>query len=98
MEASEEGAAPECLAKIWVRGRVQGVGFRYSTLKTANSLHLKGYVKNMPDDIVFIAAQGNAGDVETLIEWCRTGPPHAMVESEEYTIHPSEGFTSFQVR
>lgn len=98
MESSEDEAAPECLAKIWVRGRVQGVGFRYSTLKTAESLHLKGYVKNLADNSVFIVAQGKAEDVETLIEWCRAGPPRSAVESVEHTIHPTEGFINFRIQ
>jgi acylphosphatase len=93
-----EGKASECLAKIWVRGRVQGVGFRYSTLRTASSLHLKGYVKNLPDDTVFIEAQGKPDDVGTLIEWCKIGPPRASVESVEFTFHPAGMFTNFQIR
>lgn len=83
---------------ITVTGRVQGVGFRYSTLKMARALNLKGYVKNMTDGSVFIVAQGTPDAVGKLIGWCRSGPPRAIVESVEHSAHPAVGYDNFQVR
>ena len=41
-----------------IKGRVQGVGYRYSAKIEAESLSIKGSVKNMPDGRVFVTAQG----------------------------------------
>ena len=88
----------DCRAIIRISGRVQGVGYRYSTLLMARTLKLTGYVKNQPDESVYIEAQGQSDSVRNLIEWCRTGPPRAIVESVEYTIHPTLDYRIFQVR
>lgn len=87
---------PKC-AVIKVTGRVQGVGFRYSTLVTARNLQLTGYVKNLPDESVYIVAQGNPDAVNSLVEWCRTGPPRAIVESVEISACPLHDFSNFRI-
>ncbi|MCB0417912.1 MAG: acylphosphatase [Bdellovibrionaceae bacterium] len=66
-----------------VCGRVQGVGFRYSTLERANSLALVGWVKNTPDGCVEVLAEGPGAALEALIAWCGSGPPLAKVSSVE---------------
>jgi acylphosphatase len=88
---------PDCRAEITVTGRVQGVGFRYSTLQVAKSLNLTGFVKNLPDDSVYIQAQGSRGSVMNLIEWCKKGPSMAMVHSVHYQFLPLGVFRSFQI-
>jgi acylphosphatase len=88
----------DCRAIIKVNGRVQGVGYRYSTLQIARKLELTGYVKNLPDDGVYIEAQGNTASVRDLIEWCKTGPPSAIVESVDYSFRPVKDFRNFQIR
>jgi acylphosphatase len=87
-----------CRAKIKVIGQVQGVGYRFSTLRMATSLRLTGYVKNLPDDSVCIEAQGAPDSVRDLIEWCKTGPRGAFVESVEYSWLPVTDFNNFQIR
>ncbi|MFA6126851.1 MAG: acylphosphatase [Bacteroidales bacterium] len=85
-------------AEIAVRGRVQGVGYRYATLKMARSLGLNGYVKNKPDGSVFIEAQGSLDHVRMLVEWCKSGPDHAVVESVDFAILPLRELDKFQIR
>ena len=89
---------PDCRAIIKVGGRVQGVGYRYATLQMARILGLKGYVKNLPDDSVYIEVQGRPESVRNLIEWCKTGPRNAVVESFEYSFHPAMDLGNFQIR
>lgn len=55
----------------WVYGRVQGVGFRYSTQHEAQRLGLTGYAKNMDDGSVEVVACGDAAQVEKLIKWLK---------------------------
>ncbi len=64
---------------IIVQGRVQGVGFRYSTRAKAESLNIKGFVKNMPDGSVHIEATGDADSMQSFVSWCHEGPPLARV-------------------
>ncbi len=66
-------------ARVIVRGRVQGVFFRYSTQEMANRLHLFGWVKNRWDGAVEAVFEGERGRVEEMIEWCHAGPPGAHV-------------------
>ncbi|MDF0534271.1 acylphosphatase [Shewanella yunxiaonensis] len=66
---------------ITIRGKVQGVGFRYSALQKANALGVTGYVSNMDDGSVQILAQGAFPAVDQLIAWCETGPANAKVDN-----------------
>jgi acylphosphatase len=52
----------------FVRGHVQGVGFRWWTRSQALALGLSGYAKNLPDGRVEVQAQGPRGQVEKLLE------------------------------
>lgn len=61
--------------KIIVKGKVQGVSYRYYTKKKAEQLNIKGYVKNLDNGDVEIVAQGE--NIERLKEWCKEGPPLA---------------------
>lgn len=67
-------------AKIYVSGLVQGVFFRAYTRSRARALGLKGWVRNLDDGRVEIFAEGEEGALKKLIEWCKVGPPHAIVE------------------
>ena len=65
---------------ILVKGHVQGVAYRYSTLSKAKALELSGFVKNQTDGSVYIEASGNAQAVHSLELWCNKGPSRARVE------------------
>jgi len=62
-----------------VRGRVQGVGFRYHTQQRATALGLVGYVRNQADGTVELQAQGPATTLADLLQWLHHGPPAATV-------------------
>ena len=57
----------------WVYGRVQGVGFRYTTQYEAKKLGLAGYAKNLDDGSVEVVACGEEGQVEKLMQWLKSG-------------------------
>lgn len=63
-----------------VLGHVQGVGFRWSCLRLAESLGLVGEVRNTRDGAVEVLAQGPADDVARLIVWLYQGPRWSEVE------------------
>jgi acylphosphatase len=67
--------------KIIISGHVQGVMFRYYTKKTAISLGLKGYAKNLIDGNVKVIAEGDEEAIKKLIEFCKKGPEGADVSN-----------------
>ncbi len=54
--------------RVQYSGRVQGVGFRYTTLEIARGLDVSGFVRNLPDGTVELEAQGAPAEVERLLE------------------------------
>ena len=68
---------------IIVTGRVQGVGFRYFTVRCANDLGISGWVRNLPDGSVETAIQGRGENIEEMIKRLRQGPGAANVSSLE---------------
>lgn len=67
---------------------VQGVGFRYSLRKAAQSLGLDGWVRNNADGSVTALAQGRKDKVLDLVAWSRKGPPMSVVTSVDITEKP----------
>jgi len=63
-----------------VRGRVQGVGYRYFVIARAMRLGLTGWVANEQDGSVRVVAEGPRADLDALLEELREGPPSALVE------------------
>ncbi|HAU5067132.1 TPA: acylphosphatase [Citrobacter amalonaticus] len=84
----------------WVYGRVQGVGFRYTTQQEARRLSLTGYARNRDDGSVEVVASGEAEQVDKLLKWLKEGGPRSArvdrVLSEPH--RPREAFTSFSIR
>ncbi len=65
---------------VTVRGRVQGVGFRWATAERARSRGVAGWVRNQPDGTVGAAFEGAPGAVDALVAWMRRGPSGARVD------------------
>ena len=63
-----------------IRGRVQGVGFRWYVVDAARELRLAGWVKNRPDGNVELAAAGGSDALARLEAAVSAGPPGARVE------------------
>ncbi len=75
--------------RVRVSGRVQGVGFRASTVSRASQFpELLGYVKNLADGRVEAVFAGNELEVDAMVEWCRRGPPSANVAAIEIIEEP----------
>jgi acylphosphatase len=74
-----------------VYGRVQGVGFRYSTIMQGRKFTLTGYAKNMDDGSVEVVAEGNEERLKKLLAWLKKGPPLSRVDRVEYHLIPYTG-------
>lgn len=65
--------------RIIVRGRVQGVGFRWFVREHARTLRLSGWVRNLPDGMVELEVEGSAEKVAELLGHVAEGPDGAVV-------------------
>lgn len=82
-----------------VRGRVQGVGFRYSVLSEAKRIGVAGFVENRPDGAVYVEAEGSPEQLDRLEAFLREGPPAARVEAfDSERSAASGGFGGFSWR
>ncbi|MCX8030796.1 MAG: acylphosphatase [Thermodesulfovibrionales bacterium] len=86
-------------AHLIIEGKVQGVFFRAFTKEVADSLGLKGWVRNLPNRKVEAVFEGNKEDIETAISRCYIGPPMSMVINIDIRWEDKvEGFSDFRIR
>ena len=84
--------------RIRVTGKVQNVGFRFYTARTALEFNISGFVKNQTDGSVYIEAEGEADAMESFLHWCRQGPQWARVEKFDIQEQPVMGYEGFKVQ
>lgn len=86
--------------EIIVSGKVQGVGFRMSTLQKARQIGVNGYVRNLTNGDVKIVAFGETEKVDTLKKWAEFGPPSSVVNNLEVNVIADDGeqFEGFEIR
>jgi acylphosphatase len=82
---------------ITVSGRVQGVGFRFACRNMANSLGIKGYVKNLYDGDVYIEAEGTEVQLKHFIDWCYSGPGYANVTNILISDSDVKNYSYFEI-
>lgn len=83
---------------VYISGRVQGVFFRASTQEKAQALNLVGWVRNLPDGKVETVFEGSEKNVDAMLEWCKKGPPYAVVKDvQSYEEPPMGKFREFQI-
>jgi acylphosphatase len=77
---------------------VQGVFFRDTTRRQAESAGLAGWIANRADGAVEAVFEGDPAAVDQLVEFCRRGPGRAEVTSVEVAEEEPEGLSGFEVR
>ncbi len=86
-------------AHVLISGYVQGIFFRETTKRRAEELNVKGWVRNRHDGMVEAVFEGEEADVKTLVEFCKRGPPHAVVTNTELTWETYlNEFDDFEIR
>ena len=81
-----------------VRGRVQGVGFRWFVEREAHILGIAGWVRNNADGSVEVLAQGSRDQLLALRSRLREGPRAARVDAvEESAVRTADGITAFRI-
>lgn len=83
-----------------ISGRVQGVGFRYFTYRSAKELGIKGWVQNLQDGTVETVLAGSHESIEKMMEKLEQGPPSARVQNIEEVDGQinTDNFNDFSIR
>jgi len=81
-----------------VHGRVQGVFFRDTARRHADSRGVSGWISNRPDGTVEAVFEGESDAVESMLRFCREGPRGATVERVDVTEEEPEGLSGFAIR
>jgi acylphosphatase len=96
---SAKGQSTTHARRFLVRGRVQGVGFRWFVEREAFILQIAGWVRNNPDGTVEILAQGTRDHLAGLHSRLREGPRAARVDEVEISeAQPVAGLASFLIQ
>jgi acylphosphatase len=89
---------PITARRFIVRGRVQGVGFRWFVEREAHLLGIAGWVRNNHDGSVEVLAQGTRDQLSGLHARLREGPRAARVDGVEVSdAQPQAGLSSFRI-
>jgi acylphosphatase len=81
-----------------VRGRVQGVGFRWFVEREAHTLGVAGWVRNRADGTVEVLAMGSKEQLSNLHARLRQGPRAARVDEVDVSeAQPVEGLKTFRI-
>ena len=84
--------------RVTVHGQVQGVFFRDSLRRRAQSHDVAGWASNRSDGAVEAVFEGKPEDVEQLVRFAESGPRHAEVDSVDVNDEESEGLSGFDIR
>ena len=83
--------------RLYVFGVVQGVFFRNFVKENADKLNLKGYVRNKKDGSVEIWVEGDSKNVNEMIELCKKGPKHAIVNRLDIIEEKPQDMKNFRI-
>ncbi|PBQ34744.1 acylphosphatase [Sphingobacteriaceae bacterium] len=84
--------------KIVVKGKVQGVGYRYNAQAAAHKFDLTGFVRNQFDESVLIHVEGEEEGIHKFIEWCNVGPRLADVTEVDSEEQELKGYQTFEIK
>lgn len=84
-------------AHVFINGRVQGVFFRDFVRQNANTLSVKGWVRNLPDKRVEAVFLGDDQNVKKLIDLCWHGSESSRVDDVAVSWEEPQCFDSFQI-
>lgn len=84
--------------KYYIKGLVQGVGFRFFVQRSAAKHQVVGYVRNLRDGRVESYAEGDEQSIKSFHEDLLTGPAYSRVdEVEEIVAEPVGAYSSFRI-
>jgi acylphosphatase len=85
--------------QIFYKGRVQGVGFRYSVKQIAMGYDVAGWIRNLPDGRVELQVKGETDEVNDFLEAIRTSHLASHITNEEpHALPDIPGVRGFEIR
>ena len=84
--------------EITISGIVQGVGFRYSCLRIARSMGIRGFVKNSDNGDVYIEAEGEEYQLQLFLKWCWEGSSHARITNVSHQNGKPKHYKVFEIK
>jgi len=90
--------AKKARARVVIFGKVQGVCFRMETKQAAEQFGVSGWVMNKSNGTVEAVFEGNKDMVDSIINWCRKGPPFSVVNNVDVVWQDYKGeFVRFEI-
>jgi acylphosphatase len=83
--------------RLYIEGVVQGVFFRNFVKENADEKNVKGFIRNLTDGRIEIFLEGDANDVNAMIEVCKEGPKHSQIKKVEEKPETFQSFKEFKV-
>jgi acylphosphatase len=83
--------------RLYITGTVQGVFFRGFVKENAERYNVKGFIRNLEDGRIEIFLEGNANDVNKMMELCKKGPKHSMIRNVELKPERFQDMKGFKV-
>lgn len=84
--------------EAWFSGKVQGVGFRYETLKIARGYEVTGFVENLADGRVHLLAQGNRSEAGAFLAAVEESLSDFIRDMERSERPPEKALVEFKIR
>ena len=83
--------------RLYIKGIVQGIFFRSFIKTNAEKYNVKGFTRNLEDGRVEVFLEGNAPDVNKMIELCKQGPKHSQIKDVQIKPEKFQGFKTFKI-
>ncbi len=83
--------------RLYITGTVQGVFFRGFVKENAERYNVKGFIRNLEDGRIEVFLEGNAKEVNKMIELCKKGPKHSMIRNVEEKPERFQDMKGFKV-
>jgi len=83
--------------RLYISGTVQDVFFRTFIKSNAEKYNVKGFTRNLEDGRVEVFLEGNADEVNKMVEICREGPKHSQIKNVEEKPEKFQGFNTFKI-
>ena len=83
--------------RLYINGLVQGVFFRIFVKENAERYNVKGFIRNLEDGRIEVFLEGNAEDVNKMIELCKKGPRHSQIKKVDIKPERFQDFRTFKI-
>lgn len=83
--------------RLYITGSIQGIFFRQYIKDQADKNKINGFVRSLEDGRVEVFIEGIVDNVNSMLQVCKAGPPHAKIRNVEEKPAPFQGFKEFKI-